>query len=434
MDSANAQALLERAQRYLVGGCFGMFRMPDEVATVFHHGEGSRIYDVDGREYIDLVMSSGPLILGHAHPAVVEAAQRQVALGSNFFGLNEPAIRLAERIVEASPCGERVRFNTSGTDGTFGAIRLARAFTGREKILKFEGGWHGAHDYAQQSAYPPHPTDGPAAVPDSAGIPKGATQTVLVSQFNDPEGATDLIVAYADDLACVIVEPLQRAVRPEPGFLEALQEATRARGVLLIFDEVVTGFRLAWGGAQERYGVVADIAVYGKTVSGGFPLAAICGRADVLDYADPRRRGEKPYVFISGTFNGNPVATAAGLATMNELDKEGVYPRLHAVPNRFREGLEGLGRELGIPLRVIGDGPVLQPFFTDADLRTYADTLKADAGAARQFGIEMIRRGVFVFPGGKLYFSLAHTDEDVDRILEVAREALKAVVEGKAKK
>jgi len=419
--------LLVSAKANLVGGCMGMFRMPDEVATVFHHGSGSRIFDVTGREYIDYVLGSGPLILGHAHPAVVHAVQQQVARGSTFFGLNEPVIRLAERIVKASPCAERVRFVSSGTEGTFAALRMTRAFTGREMVLKFEGGWHGAHDYAQQSAASDRAADIPSPVTDSGGIPSGATRTVLVAPFNDPDTACDLMRAHADELAAVIVEPLQRAIKPDPGFLQALREATAARGICLIFDEVVTGFRIAWGGAQERYGVVPDVAVFGKTISGGFPLAAVAGRADILDCADPGRKSEPDYAFVSGTANGNPIGTTAGLATLDELEKPGVYDHLHALPERLRAGLETLGREMGLPVSVIGDGPVLQTFFTEGPLSTYADSLKADAGAARAFGIEMIREGIFVNPGGKLYLSLAHTEADVDRTLEAARRSLQTM-------
>ena len=185
--------------------------------------------------------------------------------------------------------------------------------------------------------------------------------------------------------------------------------------MLLVFDEIVTGFRLAWGGAQERYGVVPDLAVYGKTISGGYPLAAVCGREEVMALADPRRRAESDYVFASGTMNGNPVGCAAGLATLDELEKEGVYPRLHETSERLRQGLEETGRRLGLPFQVIGDGPVLQPVFTEAAIRNHADGLQADADAARRFGVEMIRRGVLVTPGGKLYLSLAHTAGDVDR-------------------
>ena len=427
MKNRSMRNLLEKADRYLAGGCLGSFRMPDEVATVMERGNGCRIYDIDGREYIDYILGSGPLILGHAHPAVVEAVQRQVALGSTFYALNEPVIRLAERIVEASPCGESIRFTSSGTEGTFAALRMARAFTRREKILKFEGGWHGAHDYAQQSTTPPIPTDGPVAVPDSQGIPNAVSQSVLVAPFNNADVAAELIASYADDLAAIIVEPFQRALRPEPGFLEALRQASSDYGVILIYDEVVTGFRIAWGGAQERYGVVPDVAVYGKTISGGYPMAAVCGRADILACADPRRKGRAPYTFVSGTTNGNPVSAAAGLATLDVLETEGVYTRLYDVPAHLRRGLEALGAKMGLPLKVLGEGPVLQPYFADVEIRNYADTLKADAGAARQFSVEMIKRGIFFNPAGKLYFSLAHTEADIDRTLEVAEVALQRV-------
>ena len=421
------EKLLDLAERYLVGGCFGMFKLPDEVAAVFARGEGCRIFDVSGKEYIDYVLGSGPLILGHAHPAVVAAVSAQAALGSTFYGLNEPAIRLAQRVVEATPCGDTLRYASSGTEGTFTALRLARAFTGKEKVLKFEGGWHGAHDYAMQSAAPGQAADYPAPAPDSKGIPQETTQTVLVSPFNQTEDAVALIEAHAAELAAVIVEPLQRALRPQPGFLEGLKTAAQEHGVLLIFDEIVTGFRIAWGGAQERYGVVPDLAVYGKTISGGYPLAAVCGRQDVMDWADPRRKVGGDYVFASGTMNGNPVGCAAGLATLNELEKEGVYDHFYQISDRLKEGLEGLAQERGIPFQVIGDGPVLQAVFSDLPMHTHVDGLKADAAAAQRFAIEMIRRGIFVSPGGKLYLSLAHTAADIDRTLEVAADVLQVV-------
>ena len=427
--TAFQQSLIELSERVLVGGCFGMFRLPDEVAAVFHRGEGSRIWDVAGKEYVDYVLGSGPLILGHAHPAVVAAVREQAGLGSTFYGLNEPALRLARRVTEAVPCGGLLRYGSSGTEGTFTALRLARAFTRREKVLKFEGGWHGAHDYAMQSAAPAGPAEYPTPVPDSSGIPGGASRTVLVSPFNDPDAAERTVAGHAGELAAVIVEPLQRALRPEPGFLERLREVTRDHGVLLVFDEIVTGFRLAWGGAQERYGVVPDLAVYGKTISGGYPLAAVCGRDEVMALADPRRRSESDYVFASGTMNGNPVGCAAGLATLDELEKEGVYARLHETSERLRQGLEEAGRRLELPFQVIGDGPVLQPVFTEAPIRNHADGLRADADAARRFGVEMIRRGVLVTPGGKLYLSLVHTAGDVDRTLQAAEDSLMVVKE-----
>ncbi len=423
------RSLLDKADRYLVGGCLGSFRLPDDVATVIQRGEGSKVFDVDGREYIDYILGSGPMILGHAHPAVVEAVQRQAALGSTFYVPSAPTINLAERVVEAAPCGERIRFVSSGTEATFAALRMARAQTGREKILKFEGGWHGGHDYAQQGTTPIEPAHYPEAVPDCEGIPGAVGASVLVAPFNDSEAAVRLIDAHADDIAAVIVEPLQRTVRPQPGFLEALREATSRHGIALIFDEIVTGFRLAWGGAQERYGVVPDIATYGKTISGGYPIAAVCGRADILDCGDPRRKGQgEAYAFVSGTVNGNPIGAAAGLACLNELGKEGVYPRLYEVADRLSQGLEAIGKDMGVPLQVLGDGPVLQPFFTEATILNHIDSLQADAARARLWGIEMLKRGILCNPGGKLYLSFAHSNDDIDRTLKVARESLEVVV------
>ena len=423
------QSLLDKADRYLVGGCLGSFRMPDEVATVIARGEGSKVFDVEGREYIDYILGSGPMILGHAHPAVVDAVQQQAALGSTYYLPSAPTIKLAERVVEGAPCGERIRFVSSGTEATFAALRMARAHTGRDKILKFEGGWHGGHDYAQQGTTPTEPADYPQAVADCAGIPSAVGTSVLVSPFNDAAAAVHLIDTRADEIAAVIVEPLQRTVRPLPGFLEALREATQRHGIALIFDEIVTGFRLAWGGAQERYGVVPDVATYGKTISGGYPIAAVCGRADILDCADPRRKaqGRDDYAFVSGTVNGNPIGAAAGLACLDELAKDGVYARLYEVSDRLREGLEAIGKEAGVALQVLGDGPVLQPFFTDAPILNHVDSLAADTAMARKWNVEMIRRGILCNPGGKLYLSLAHSDDDVDRTLQVAREALAAV-------
>ena len=423
MTNSSKRDLLSAADQYLVGGCLGMFRLPDEAATVFVRGEGGHIYDVEGRDYVDFVMGSGPMILGHSHPSVVAAVREQVGRGSTFYGLNEPIIHLAKRVVDACAGAELIRFTTSGTEATFAALRIARAFIGREKVIKFEGGWHGAHDYAQLSASAPVPSTCPQPTIDSAGIPRGASDTVLVAPFNETAIACDMIAANSADLAAVIVEPLQRAIPPEPGFLEALRSACSEHGVLLVFDEVVTGFRLAWGGAQERYGVVADLVVYGKTISGGYPLAAVCGPAEVMGCADPRRKGDRDFAFVSGTMNGNPVGAAAGLATLAELEREGVYGRLEATACRLQEGMEQQAKDLDIPLQVMGQGPVLQPVFTREMIRTYADGLRADAALARAFGIELLRRDIFNTPGGKFYVSLAHTDADVDRTLDATASA-----------
>ncbi|MBW1698991.1 MAG: aspartate aminotransferase family protein [Deltaproteobacteria bacterium] len=426
----NQRKLLEKADQYLVGGTIGAMYLPPEAAMVFSHGRGTKLYDVDGTEYIDFLLGSGPLILGHCHPAVVEAVQQQIQKGSTFYNLNEPAIQLAQKVVEASPCGEKVRFVCTGTDAVLYAIRMARAFTGREKILKFEGGWHGLSDYALHSCRPQKTGEYPRAVPDSAGIPASVAQHVLVSPFNDRQKAGEIIDDHKDELAAVVVEPLQRCIRPEPGFLESLKDITSRYGIILIFDEVVTGFRLAWGGAAQRYGVVPDIAAYGKTLSGGYPLGAICGRADVMNTANPRLDAADPKkAVVTGTFNGYPVSAAAGLATLNELEKQGTYERLYEMGNRIVHEVEEMGREMSVSLKVAGEGPVLQVLFTeDEQILNYESMLRADKKKAYRFGIEMIKRGFFVSPFEKIYLSVVHSDADIDRFLEATRDVFKQVI------
>ena len=427
MSGQRMRDLVSRANRTLVGGSLGMFNLPDDAAVVFSHGQGSRLFDVAGRSYVDCVLGSGPLILGHAHPVVVAAIQRQAALGSTFYTLNEPAILLAEQIVEAVPCAESVRFVSTGTEADHYAVRIARAFTGRNKTLKFEGGWHGGGDVGQMSASPARTGGYPTPQLDSDGIPERTTADYLVAPFNDLETAAGLIERHRADLAAVIVEPLQRMIRPRPGFLEGLREVTRRHGIVLIFDEIVTGFRLAWGGAQERYGVTPDLATLGKTISGGTPLAAICGRKEIMEVADARRRGRKPYTFVSGTFNGNPLGAAAGLATLGELRKPGIYDRLHGLGERFRQEVETIAKRRGLPVRVEGDGPVRQVMFTDRETISWADAVASDNARARQLGFELLKRGVFVTPGGKTYLSAVHTDEDLAQVFEAYEEAFKVV-------
>src|SRR5262249_47765877 len=268
----------------------------------------------------------------------------------------------------------------------------------------------------------------PEAVPDCDGIPAGACHDVLVAPFNNTEATTTLIEQHRRELAAVIVEPLQRALKPEPGFLERLREVTRQHGIVLVFDEIVTGFRLAWGGAQERYGVVPDLACYGKVIGGGYPVSAVVGRRDLLQLADPGQKGRGRYCFLSGTLTGNPVACAAGLATLEVLRQPGAYERLSAQGERLADGLRQAGADAGVPLQVLGDGPVLQTYFTEHEpLRNHRDLLRADRVKAVRFGHELIRRGVYCTPGGKLYLSLAHTDDDIDQTESIVAGALEAL-------
>ncbi|MBI4013846.1 MAG: aminotransferase class III-fold pyridoxal phosphate-dependent enzyme [Candidatus Rokubacteria bacterium] len=425
-----SRELLAAAARYLPGACLGQNALPAELSFVVERGEGPRLFDLSGKSYLDYVLGSGPLLLGHAHPAIVKAVQEQVAKGSTYFWLSEPSVRLAEEVVRAVPCAEQVRFVSSGTEATMFACRMARTFTRREKILKFEGGWHGLHDYAMVGNWRiPSEQPYPSPPPDVGGIPRGALESVLVAPFNDLEATERIVASHAGELAGIIVEPLQRAIRPRPGFLAGLRDLARRHGALLIFDEVVTGFRLAYGGAQEHYGVVPDLAVFGKALTAGFSLAAIAGRADVLATADPARKGTLEYACLSGTLSGNALACAAGVAALGELRRPGVYPRLHALGERLRSGVEQRAAGLGIPLRALGDGPIAQVFFVDpgADLASERALRAADGKRAGRFGLELLRRGLFVIPNTKLYLSLAHTEADIDWTLDVMEDALHTV-------
>lgn len=421
--------LLDIAGKVLAGGGLGLFILPPDVNLVVARAAGSHVYDLEGREYIDYHLGSGPALLGHAHQAVTEAVSAQLAKGTTYYFLNEHSICLAQRLVDAVPCGEVVHFTGSGTEATFFALRIARAFTGRTKVLKFEGGWHGMHDYALWGTTPNQPSDYPHARPDSAGIPPQIGETVLVAPFNEVEQAVDLIERNAHELAAVIVEPLQRVLRPEPGFLAAIREATSRRGIVLIFDEIVTGFRLAWGGAQETYGVVPDLATYGKAMSGGFPLAAIVGRAEVMAALDARKTTDRSQqVWATNTYNGNPISAAAGNAALDVLSAPGVYERLRRIGSRLRAGICEAGARHGFAVQAPGEDAVFGVRFTKrTPLRTWADLLTADRDLGMRWAVELLRRGLLVNPNEKFYISLAHSDVDVDRTIEIVDEAFAAL-------
>jgi glutamate-1-semialdehyde 2,1-aminomutase len=333
-------------------------------------------------------------------------------------------------VVEAAPCGEKIRLVITGSEAALFAIRAARAFTGRDKFLRCEGGWHGVSDTTLHGSRTLTPGDYPETSPDGGGIPRAWSADVLAVPFNDVERARTVIEQHHEELAAIVVEPLQRCIMPRPGFFEALRKLATRYGIILIFDEIVTGFRLAWGGAQERYGVTPDIATFGKTISGGYPMAALCGRADVMDVMDGWRPADDPKrVIASGTFNANPIGAVAGMATLDVLEQPGTYERLFEMGDRITREIVSMGKEFSIPLLVGGEGPVLQILFTtDTEIIDYMSMFRADKQKAYVYGVEMIKRGCFVTPYEKIYLSLVHTDEDIDRLLEASREVLRDVI------
>ncbi|MGE0714134.1 MAG: aspartate aminotransferase family protein [Alphaproteobacteria bacterium] len=431
MPYDNVASYRERAERVLPGGWLGDTMLPQAMPLVNARGKGSRIFSVDGDEYLDLACGGGALILGHAHPAVVEAVCRQAALGSHFHGLNDRAVELAEILVDAIPCAEMVRFAGSGAEATFFALRLARAATGKRKVLKFEGAYHGHHDYGMMSVTPQPESNAPMGPrPDSAGIPGVIEELVVVAPFNDAAAAVALIEQHAADLAAVIVEPVQRSFEPRPGFLEALREATRRCGVLLVFDEVVTGFRLAYGGAQQHFGVIPDLAAYGKAIAAGYPLAAVAGPAEIMKLADPARKalGTGDYAYVSGTLSGNPLCCAAAIAGLKELARPGVYERLHAMGAAFSQAFLSVFSEFDIPVRMAGVGPMFRVFFTDAETapEDYRSQRTADQGLFVRYAEGLFRHGVFMSPRPKSYLSTMHDAADVALLQEATRQVCRA--------
>lgn len=422
IDSAQ-QTALDKARKLMPGGSNGNTITMD---VVIGGGRGAKVWDVSGNEYVDYALGSGPMLVGHAHPEVVEAVVEQVEHGNTFFGLNDPAIRLAEEIVDAVPCAEQVRFTSTGSEATFFCMRVARAYRRRDKILKFEGGYHGMNDYALMSMAPHDPPDFPRPKADSAGIPEALLSETLIVPFNDLKTTTEIIERHHDELAGVILEPVQRVLAPQPGFLEGLREVTRQFEVPLIFDEIVTGFRLAYGGAQEYYGVEPDLCAIGKVIGGGFPLAAVAGRKEIMDHFDADKVDRSTWVMQEGTLNGNPIAAAAGLATLSVLKREGVYERLFQVSEKIRSELRRLLFEAEIPAQVSGVGPLFDVLFQEGEPIDYRSVMDRDLKKTYRLNRLLLERGVYK-NDTKYYVSTAHGDEEIELTLDALRSAIQVL-------
>jgi glutamate-1-semialdehyde 2,1-aminomutase len=421
-----SRAAFEKARRFMPGGVNSPVRAFKAVGltpVVIERGKGSRIYDIDGQCYIDYVLSWGPLIVGHAHPEVVEAIRRTAENGTSFGAPTELETALAELVCERVPSVEMVRMVNSGTEATMSALRLARGFTGRSKIIKFEGCYHGHADSLLIKAGSGVATLG---LPDSPGVTPATAEGTITAPYNDLEAVRLAFERYGEDIAAVIVEPVagnMGVVPPQPGFLEGLRELTRAYGSLLIFDEVMTGFRVHYHSAQGLYGVTPDLTCLGKVIGGGLPVGAYGGRRDIMEMVAPSGP-----VYQAGTLSGNPLAMAAGYTTLKLMTEE-AYLRLERLAERLRDGLERNAREFGIPQTINAVGSMINPFFTEGPVVNYATAKDSDLDRFRRVFAALLDRGVYI-PASQFeawFLSIAHTEEDVDRTIEAHREALRTL-------
>ncbi|MDI6450319.1 glutamate-1-semialdehyde 2,1-aminomutase [Anaerobaca lacustris] len=424
---AESRAAYAAACRLLPGGVNSPVRAFGgvDLGPVFiESAKGARVFDVDGREYIDYVGSWGPMILGHAHPEVVAAIHAAADKGTSFGAPTQAETALAERIVGAMASIEKVRLVSSGTEAVMSAVRLARAFTGREMIVKMAGCYHGHSDSFLVAAGSGVAEQGTASCP---GVPRALAQLTVVAPYNDAAAVRAAFERHKNRIAAVLVEPVAAnmgVVPPAAGYLETLRRLCDENGTLLIFDEVISGFRVAFGGAQERYGVRADLTCLGKIIGGGLPLAAFGGRAAIMEHLAPTGK-----VYQAGTLSGNPIATAAAIATLDLLARPGCYERLESLGAALESGLARAAARAGVPLTINRVGSILSGFFCDRPVRDFADVQATDIARFKRFFAEMLERGVYLAPSAyeAMFVSLAHTDADIGRTVEAAQASLKAV-------
>ena len=429
--TSRSRELFEEAREHLAGGVPGNAGYREPYPLYVREAKGTTIVDVDGNEYIDLLIGGGPHLLGHSPPAVMNAVRRQLDRGTSTIAPHEASVALARKIKQHVPGMERLRFVHTGSEAVHFALRTARAFTGREKVGKFEGNFHGGYDNVLVSGTRiGGPEERPDPVAECAGIPSGILADTVVLPYNSTDAAVALIERHAGELAAVVVEPVGGTwlggVAAEPGFLPALREVTAEHGIVLIFDEVITGFRLGLAGGAGLYGVTPDLTALAKAIGGGFPLGAFGGRADIMDAvvspAAPDPRGK---IFHSGTYQSNLVSATAGLAMLAELEKPGVHDHLDRLADRLKSGLTELGHEFGFDLQAIGVGSIVGVYFGAAPIRSIRDVIASDRVKAATFYFGLVANGVYITPYHLAFTNAAQSDEHIESVLETAGEVLR---------
>ncbi|MEH2049994.1 glutamate-1-semialdehyde 2,1-aminomutase [Nostoc sp.] len=427
IKTTKSQEVFAAAQNLMPGGVSSPVRAFKSVGgqpIVFDRVKGAYIWDVDGNQYIDYVGTWGPAICGHAHPEVIAALHEALEKGTSFGAPSVLENVLAEMVIDAVPSIEMVRFVNSGTEACMGVLRLMRAFTNREKIIKFEGCYHGHADAFLVKAGSGVATLG---LPDSPGVPKLATSTTLTAPFNDLEAVRALFEENRDEIAGVILEPVvgnAGFIAPDAGFLEGLRELTHEYGALLVFDEVMTGFRIAYGGAQEKFGVTPDLTTLGKVIGGGLPVGAYGGRRDIMSMVAPAGP-----VYQAGTLSGNPLAMTAGIKTLELLQKPGTYEYLDRITKKLADGLLQIAKETGHAVCGGQISAMFGLFFTSGPVHNYEDAKKSDTAKFGRFHRGMLEHGVYLAPSQfeAGFTSFAHTEEDIDQTLAVARDVISSL-------